>query len=202
MGVVEAIRSWKSDVCKRKIQIEFAPFVEAYDTAEALFSVRDKVKGDFCVIVGNALFDAAALVQALRLHRTQDAVLTVVAQPASETNTQPVPLNKSLTENLCVTMVGYARDQRLVYMRNRNAVTDSMEGGRIVLKKSVLRRFPEVDLRARLCFWVADAPRHRSRCQHLCSTRRCTCWRGARCSCWTRSGAPSRPFGSIWCRSW
>lgn len=43
---MDAIRSWKTDLCTRKVNVKFAPFTDAFDTAEALFSVRDRVSHD------------------------------------------------------------------------------------------------------------------------------------------------------------
>ncbi len=55
--VVEAIRSWKTDVCKRKIQLSFHSFSESLDTAEVLFSLKETFSHDFVVIMGSVLFD-------------------------------------------------------------------------------------------------------------------------------------------------
>lgn len=55
--VVETVRSWKADVCKRKIQLSFHSFSESLDTAEVLFSLKESFSDDFVVIVGSVLFD-------------------------------------------------------------------------------------------------------------------------------------------------
>lgn len=167
-AVVDALRSWKADVCSRKVDVVFAPFAEAFDTADALFSVRSRIVGDFIVIVGNVIFDAQVLRSAVKLHRGRDPVLTLVMQPQSgaalglgfvwgfvrwlthcpaEVNSEPVQLNKSMNENMApTTYLGYASDGRLLYVRNRSAIADSLEAGKVALKKTVLRRFPDVQI--------------------------------------------------------
>lgn len=64
----------------------------------------------------------------------QDPVMTMVVQAVSETNSQPVSLNKSMNDNLPTIFMGYAPDNRLLYVRNRSSIVESLESGRVVLK--------------------------------------------------------------------
>lgn len=141
------VRSWKTDVCRRKVNIVFSPFMESLDTAEVLFSVRDHIyQQNFIVIVGSVIFDPKVIEKAVEMHRARDPVLTMVVQPTSELNSPPQPLNKSLNESVTATFMAYSADHQLLYARNRSAIADSMEAGRITLKKSVLRRFPTLSV--------------------------------------------------------
>ena len=151
-SVVDQIRSWKADICQRKISITFHTFAESLDTAEALYLFKDKVVDDFVVIVGSVLFEAAAILQALDEHRTREPVVTCIMQEASDVNTVPMSLKQSLNDTQrAASFVGHAADGRLVYVRANSSVAMATLGsGKLAIKKGILRRFPDMLLTTRL----------------------------------------------------
>jgi hypothetical protein len=143
--VVEAIRSWKTDVCQRKVQISFHAYSESLDTAEVLFGLREQIADDFVVVVGSVLFDAEVLMRALAEHRAREPLVTTVVQRASDRNTAPVPLSKSMSDlRYPANFVGYANDNRLIYIRSNSSIVASLSSSKVALKKAVLRRFPDM----------------------------------------------------------
>jgi hypothetical protein len=143
--VVEAIRSWKTDVCQRKVQVAFHAYSESLDTAEVLFGLRDRIVDDFVVVVGSVLFDAEVLMRALAEHRAREPLVTTVVQRASDRNTAPVPLSKSMSDlRYPANFVGYTDDNRLIYIRSNSSIVASLSSSKVALKKAVLRRFPDM----------------------------------------------------------
>ncbi len=143
--VVEAIRSWKTDVCKRKLKVAFHAYAESFDTAEVLFSLKDSIVDDFVVIVGSVLFDGELLMRALSEHRAHEPLVTTVVQTTSDVNTAPVPLSKSMSDmRYPANFVGYGTDNRLLYIRSNSSIVASLSSSKVALKKSVLRRFPDM----------------------------------------------------------
>lgn len=146
-SVVEAIRSWKTDICKRKIAVSFAPFTDSLDTAEALLHVRSSVTEDFLVVVGSVLFEASVIRRALEQHLAKEPVMTVVVQRVNDVNTAPVSLTKSLSDaRHLATFVAYSEeDNRLLYMRSGSSMLSSLSSAsKITLKKAVLKRYPDM----------------------------------------------------------
>ncbi len=143
--VVEAIRSWKTDVCQRKVQVAFHAYSESLDTAEVLFGLRDRIVDDFVVVVGSVLFDAEVLLRALAEHRAREPLVTTIVQKASDRNMAPVPLAKSMSDlRYPANFIGYADDNRLIYIRSNSSIVGSLGSSKVALKKAVLRRFPDM----------------------------------------------------------
>jgi NDP-sugar pyrophosphorylase family protein len=144
-AVLEAIRSWKSDVCKRKIGITYHPFADSLDTAELLFRFKDTVRDDFVVIVGSVLFDAEAVLSSLSCHRAKEPVVTIAMQQSSDINTPAVSLKKSMSDlRYPANFVGYGDDHRLIYIRTNSSIVASLSSSNVSIKKSVLKRFPNM----------------------------------------------------------
>ena len=149
-SVVELIRSWKADICTRKVNVTFAPFEEALDTAELLFTFSDMIKDDFIVIVGSVIFDSEILIRSVAEHRAKEPVLTMIMQESSDQNTPPVNLKKSMTEvNTPTNFVGY-HENKLLYIKSRTSMVASLESSKVTIKKTLLRKFPEMKISSSL----------------------------------------------------
>eukprot|EP01129_Flabellula_baltica_P004706 TRINITY_DN1660_c0_g1_i1.p1 TRINITY_DN1660_c0_g1~~TRINITY_DN1660_c0_g1_i1.p1 ORF type:complete len:441 (+),score=104.52 TRINITY_DN1660_c0_g1_i1:33-1325(+) len=129
---------------KSKVRVDTVVVSDYMGTAGSLLHIKDRIHKDFVVVSGDIIVSPDQIYPFLDLHRLEDAAVTVHLFPNTGLNVQKK--GKSNVPKV-IDYIGLDNNNRVITFQSN---TDPNSPECITVKKSVLRKFPNVKIYSKL----------------------------------------------------